>query len=205
MKIILTGPTGHIGSNVLKAALAHPAITSIVAFSRRQLPISFADPQNKLKVIIQSDFTSYSDETLEACAGAEACIWGMGVVNMEPVGRLLFVQLSGMFVEKDRRKKLWFMDEGRKIRGETEVALMKLQKERPETFVAYIAKPGAVTATNSLFPALLEPLARFINVNDLAAKLLDIAINGHSTQTLEVDVLRNEGKRLRKQSLMDKQ
>ena len=140
MKIILTGPTGHIGSNVLKAALAHPAITSIVAFSRRQLPISFADPQNKLKVIIQSDFTSYSDETLEACAGAEACIWGMGVGNMETSRTVIvdstlaaakafvdakvagegqkfrFVQLSGMFVEKDRRKKLWFMDEGRKIR-----------------------------------------------------------------------------------------
>lgn len=140
MKIILTGPTGHIGSNVLKAALAHPAITSIIAFSRRQLPTSFPDPHNKLTVIVQSDFTRYSDETLEACAGAEACIWGMGVANME-TGRTIivdstiaaakafvdakvagegkkfrFVHLSGMFVEKDQTKRLWFMNEGRKIR-----------------------------------------------------------------------------------------
>lgn len=140
MKIILTGPTGHIGSNVLKAALAHPAITSIIAFSRRQLPTSFPDPQNKLQLIIQSDFTTYSDETLKACAGAEACIWGMGVANME-TGRTIivdstiaaakafvdakvagegtkfrFVHLSGMFVEKDQKKRLWFMNEGRKIR-----------------------------------------------------------------------------------------
>ncbi|KAL8652906.1 MAG: hypothetical protein Q9226_004069 [Calogaya cf. arnoldii] len=229
MKIILTGPTGHIGSNVLRAAIAHPAITSIVAFSRRQLPTSFPDPRDKLNVIIQSDFTSYSDETLEACAGAEACIWGMGVGNMETSRSVIvdstlaaakafvdaklagegrkfrFVQLSGMFVEKDRKKKLWFLDEARKIRGETEVELMKMQKERSEALVVHVARPGGVTARDSLFPALLEPLARLINVDDLAAKMLDVAINGHSNQTLEVDVLRNEGKRLRKQSLMEKQ
>ncbi|KAL8828219.1 MAG: hypothetical protein Q9170_006698 [Blastenia crenularia] len=228
MKIILTGPTGHIGSNVLKAALLHPAITSIIAFSRRALPTSFPDPKNKLQVIIQSDFTSFSPETLEACAGVEACVWGMGVANMETdrrvivdsavaaakafmdpkvVGKgkkLTFVLLSGMFVEKDRTKKLWFLDEGRKIRGETELALMEMQKEHPDTLAVYIARPGGVTAPNSFFPTLLESLARFINVDDLAAKMLDIAINGHDTQTLEQDVLRNEGRRLRKQALMEK-
>lgn len=84
------------------------------------------------------------------------------------------------------------------IQGEAELELMKMQKEHPEAFVVYIARPGPVTATDSLFPAVLEPLARFINVDDLAAKLLDTAINGHDTQMLEQDVLRNEGKRLRK-------
>lgn len=91
------------------------------------------------------------------------------------------------------------------LQGETEVELMKMEKEHPEALVAYIARPGVVTATNSFFPALLEPLARFINVDDLAAKMLDTAINGHHTQTLEVDVLRGEGKRLRKQSRVDSQ
>ncbi|KAI4098501.1 MAG: hypothetical protein LQ339_006379 [Xanthoria mediterranea] len=229
MKILLTGPTGHIGSNVLQAALLHPAITSIIAFSRRQLPTPFPDPQNKLQLIIQSDFTHYSDDVLEVCAGAEACIWGMGVANMETRRSIIvdsaiaaarafvdakiagegnkfrFVHLSGTFVEKDQKKSLWFMNEGRKIRGETEVELMKMEKEHPEALVAYIARPGVVTATKSFFPALLEPLARFINVEDLAAKMLDTAINGHHTQTLEVDVLRDEGKRLRKQSRVDNQ
>lgn len=91
------------------------------------------------------------------------------------------------------------------LQGETEVELMKMEKEHPEALVAYIARPGVVTATKSFFPALLEPLARFINVEDLAAKMLDTAINGHHTQTLEVDVLRDEGKRLRKQSRVDNQ
>ncbi|KAL9633398.1 MAG: hypothetical protein Q9204_003418 [Flavoplaca sp. TL-2023a] len=227
MKIILTGPTGHIGSNVLKTALAHPDITSIIAFSRRALPYSPPDPENKLRVVVQTNFTEYSDETLKACAGAEACIWGMGVGNSEKSRsvivdstvaaakafidgklagegkKLRFVLLSGMFVEKDHEKKLWFMTEGRRIRGEAELELIRLQKEHPDALVVHIARPGVVTATNSLFPALLEPLARFINIDDLAAKMVDTAINGHTTQLLEQDVLRDDGKRLRKQALSD--
>ena len=140
MKIILTGPTGHIGSHVLEAALAHPGITSIVAFSRRQLPDPFPDPQNKLQVIIQSEFTHYTAETLNTCSGAVACVWGMGVANMETQRSVIvdstlgaarafigadlagkgnkfrFVHLSGMFVEKDQTKRLWFLNEARKIR-----------------------------------------------------------------------------------------
>ena len=89
------------------------------------------------------------------------------------------------------------------IQGEAELELMRLQKEHPDALVVHIARPGVVTATNSLFPALLEPLARFINIDDLAAKMVDTAINGHTTQLLEQDVLRDDGKRLRKQSLTD--
>ncbi|KAL8769249.1 MAG: hypothetical protein Q9209_004750 [Squamulea sp. 1 TL-2023] len=228
MKIILTGPTGFIGSHVLQSALSHPAITSIVAFSRRQ-PLSLPDSQNKLHIIIQSDFSKYSHETLEACAGAEACIWGMGVASTEANRRinfdstiaaarafvdakimgegrkLRFVYLSGIFTEKNQEKRLWFLDEARKIRGAVEVELMKMQNEREEALVVYIARPGAVLATNSFFPRLLEPLARVITVDDLAAKMLDTAINGHDTQTLEVDVLRDEGKRLKKKLLVGHQ
>ena len=74
---------------------------------------------------------------------------------------------------------------------------MNMQKKHEEAFIAYIARPGPVLPTNSFFPALFEPWAKLITIDDLAAKMLDTAINGHSTQTLEVQVLRDEGKRLR--------
>lgn len=74
---------------------------------------------------------------------------------------------------------------------------MELQKAHPERLEAYVVRPGGVLATNSLFPSLLEPLARAITVDDLAAKMLDIAITGHKTQILEVDALRGEGKVLK--------
>ncbi|KAI4099053.1 MAG: hypothetical protein L6R37_006158 [Teloschistes peruensis] len=229
MKIILTGATGFIGEHVLSFARIHPAITSILVLSRRNLPMMHP----KVKVVIQKDFLNYSDDILEACAGAEACIWGLGVarslspednrrINLdytlaaaETFARVLgskmegrkfrFVYLSGMMTERDQTKKsLWFMAEARLIRGEVENRLIELQRQLPEQLASYVARPGGVLATNSFFPSLLEPLARAITVDDLAAKMLDIAINGHRTQIVELDVLRDEGKTLKKQLLKGK-
>ncbi len=74
MKLILTGSTGFIGTEILTQCRQNPSITSLVALSRRKLPDSVSsDP--KLRTVIMDDFTSYSDEVLEACAGAEVCIW----------------------------------------------------------------------------------------------------------------------------------
>jgi nucleoside-diphosphate-sugar epimerase len=74
MKIILTGSTGFIGSEVLTQCLANPSITSIIALSRRKLPDSISsDP--KLKTVTLDDFTTYTDEVLQRCLGAEACVW----------------------------------------------------------------------------------------------------------------------------------
>jgi nucleoside-diphosphate-sugar epimerase len=74
MKIILTGSTGFIGSEILTQCLANPSITSIIALSRRKLPDSLSsDP--KLQTVILDDFATYNDEVLRECVGAEACIW----------------------------------------------------------------------------------------------------------------------------------
>lgn len=76
MKVILTGPTGFIGAEVLSQCIENPAITSIVALSRRELPSSAVSKSSpKLKVIIHEDYTSYPDNVLRELAGAEACIW----------------------------------------------------------------------------------------------------------------------------------
>lgn len=79
MKIILFGATGFIGSVVLEQLLNNPSVTSIIVFSRRQLPDS---PNNnpKLKVLLAEDFTSYSPAVLSECAGAGAAIWAIGTV-----------------------------------------------------------------------------------------------------------------------------
>ncbi|KAF4615627.1 hypothetical protein G7Y89_g15280 [Cudoniella acicularis] len=77
MKIILTGSTGVIGTEVLAQCIAHPAITSIIVLIRRPLPDSVPSSP-KLKVVIQKDFLSYPPSVLEEFVGAEACIWAQG-------------------------------------------------------------------------------------------------------------------------------
>jgi hypothetical protein len=81
MKLILTGCTGFIGSEVLSQCLRNPTIISVVALSRRILPDSVSnDP--KLQVVIMKDFNSYSDLVLKELAGANACIWYLFLLSL---------------------------------------------------------------------------------------------------------------------------
>lgn len=74
MKVILTGSTGFIGSEVLLQAIYNPKITQIVCLSRRALPEHITS-NPKVTVVIISDFTNYTPEILAQLEGAEACIW----------------------------------------------------------------------------------------------------------------------------------
>lgn len=80
MKLIVTGSTGFVGTEVIRQALLIPAITSIVALGRR--PIS--EPKNtgpnanptKVKSVILEDFGSeYPESVKKELSGADACIW----------------------------------------------------------------------------------------------------------------------------------
>ncbi|KAF7155660.1 hypothetical protein CNMCM5623_008202 [Aspergillus felis] len=78
MKVIIAGATGFVGQEILSQCLAHPSITSIVALSRRELPIT--DPKLHVHLMKDQDFLSYSDPQLSASLrGAGACIWTLGI------------------------------------------------------------------------------------------------------------------------------
>ncbi|CAG8903278.1 unnamed protein product [Penicillium egyptiacum] len=134
MKVILTGSTGFIGREVLSQCLAHPAITSIVALSRRDLPA-----HEKLKVALIEDFKTYPDSIRNEIRDAEACIWTLGKAHMpnNDIARRVsldytlaaakvfretcqkpfrFLYCSGAAAERDQNKPLWFMQEYRHIR-----------------------------------------------------------------------------------------
>jgi uncharacterized protein YbjT (DUF2867 family) len=74
MKVILLGSTGFIGKEVFNQCLQIPAITSLIALSRRDLPeAAAANP--KLTVIIIENLKLYPESVLEQLKGADACIW----------------------------------------------------------------------------------------------------------------------------------
>jgi hypothetical protein len=73
MRVILLGSTGYIGKEVLNQCLKNPAITSIVALSRRQLPELVHDP--RVTVVIIENFKIYHDSVLKQLKDADACIW----------------------------------------------------------------------------------------------------------------------------------
>jgi hypothetical protein len=77
MKVILTGSGGFNDRETLSQCLLYPSITSIVALSCRELPIS--DP--KLRTLLHDDFSSYPSSLMSELQEADACIDSMGTVS----------------------------------------------------------------------------------------------------------------------------
>jgi len=152
MKIILTGPTGMVGSEVLRQALLDEQITEITALSRKPLP---AAP--KLKTIILTDFMNYAGLE-EVFRTHDACMWCLGIsqnavneqeyititydytiaaaeamLKANPGITLLF--LSGEGAKTDEKSRYLF---GR-IKGRTEKALSDMPFKR-----LLIARPAGI-------------------------------------------------------------
>ncbi|KAH7364803.1 hypothetical protein BKA65DRAFT_447960 [Rhexocercosporidium sp. MPI-PUGE-AT-0058] len=220
MKIILTGTSGFIGTEILTQALSHPDITSIIALSRKPLPSQYTT-NRKLTVIIIEDFLSYTPEILKQLEGAEGCIWSIGAKSTSPqTTRLVtvdytvaamkalstlprrrerpfrFVFVSGFVVVRDQKASVWFFEEGRKVAGEAELNLISFA-ETNEGFESFIARPAFVLSKGNGVKNLVMSLLPSVGVDALAAVLLDTAINGGNMQTLENAELLRRGRELK--------
>jgi len=128
-----------------------------------------------------------------------------------------FVYLSGMFAEREKDKKLWFLADSRNIKveaarhgsgellltcpqGEAEVGILEIQKQC-SNFRVSIVRPGGVLGKGSLVPNFLMGRLLHIKLEELAAAMIDEAIidepvgNVEATRTLENDSLRARGRR----------
>jgi hypothetical protein len=76
MKIIVTGCTGLVGSEVVRAAIKHQYINHIYAVTRKPLDPEIAD-HPKVTQIIHEDFESWPDHLLRLFEheGVRGCIW----------------------------------------------------------------------------------------------------------------------------------
>ncbi|KAK2589961.1 hypothetical protein QQS21_012352, partial [Conoideocrella luteorostrata] len=79
--LIVAGSTGFVGTEVIRQAIHHPSITSVVGLARRATPPPEAgSPKaSKFKSVVCEDFSNYSDSVKEELRGADACIWLLAV------------------------------------------------------------------------------------------------------------------------------
>jgi hypothetical protein len=106
MKIILTGSTGFIGSEVLRQSLARPDITSIIVLSRRSLAPSPETNDPKLKVLVMNDFGTYSESDLKELGDADCCVWYV-ILYLQP--KSIFIHSSHLSSPACRLRLLPFI------------------------------------------------------------------------------------------------
>ncbi|KAL2065726.1 hypothetical protein VTL71DRAFT_3396 [Oculimacula yallundae] len=187
MKIILTGSTGMIGTEVLTQSINNSTLTEIIVLSRRPLPASHPTSP-KIKTILIEDFLSYPSSVLDQLSGAEACIWALGgipsrfpdlatarKVNIdfplaaakafaEKLARQLsakifrFVYVSGHAVDRDLSKQHRFFNDAIHIKGDIENKLVALEAEHPQSLAVYLPRPGSVIPPNNRLVTVLVKL-----------------------------------------------
>lgn len=88
MKLVVGGSTGFIGAEVVRQAIAHASITSVVALGRREAVLSpncdSSGAPPKYTSAICDDFGNYSSAVVDALKGADACIWSVCSGTVQP-------------------------------------------------------------------------------------------------------------------------
>ena len=219
MKLLITGPTGTAGSEVVRLALLDNDIESVTALTRRPLPLQHP----KLQTVIHQNFLDDSS-LVDLFQKQDACIWCLGIsqtqvskedyekitfdYTIEAATTLLkanpaagFVFLSGQGADSTEQSRTIFA----RVKGKAENALNRLPFSR-----LIVARPGGIKPAQinpntafmnklmvPLFP-LLELFApnMVISATDLARALLRVAKHGSDKQILENADLRKIAQQL---------
>jgi len=198
MKIIVTGATGMVGSEVIRQAIDDNDITEVIALVRKPLDFEHA----KVKTIIHKDFMDYS--SLNALmATSDACIWCLGISQTQVSKQeyevitydytiaaaqamlaanpaMTFVFLSGGGADTTEKSRTTFA----RIKGKTENELFrsgfrKVYSARPAAIIPVHKNPNMSFAQRILIAIigfLFPPWS--INTVQLANAMLKLAIQG---------------------------
>lgn len=211
MKIIVTGATGMVGSEVVRQALTDNDITKVTALVRR--PLTIQHP--KLDVIIHKDFLDYTS-LADVFKDTDACIWCLGVsqlqVNkeeyikithdytieaakamMKAIPSVSFLFVSGAGADNTEKSKTIFARE----KGRTENDLKKLSLKN-----LYIIRPGSIKPVNGYSNApfayrvgyavikILYPVVKILSPSfiikstEIAKAVLHISKKGNALQLI---------------------
>jgi uncharacterized protein YbjT (DUF2867 family) len=75
MKLIVSGATGFVATEVIRQALGRPEITSVVALARKPVQLPKGTESSKFKSLTIDDYEVYPEDVKQEFKGADACIW----------------------------------------------------------------------------------------------------------------------------------
>lgn len=105
------------------------------------------------------------------------------LASKAPEGKFRFVFCSGQMAEWDQDKKLYFMEDSRKIKGLAEKSLSNLADESPETLEVYYLEPsGFIDEKAGPVTKMVAPLYGGISEVQVGKALAKVALDGYKTR-----------------------
>ncbi|KAK0721794.1 hypothetical protein B0T26DRAFT_644331 [Lasiosphaeria miniovina] len=108
----------------------------------------------------------------------------------QPGGRQVFrfVYMNGIAAERDQTKRLWYLGEYRRIRGQVENELLALADANRDVLEAYMMRPGMVTGTAFSVVDLAYKLALpSVGIVELAKLTVETALHGNKEGHTTID------------------
>jgi nucleoside-diphosphate-sugar epimerase len=198
MRILLTGATGFVGSEVLNQLLHSSAVSQVTCLTRRPLTVA----SSKLDEILRSDFSRYDDSLARRLAQHSGCIWALGgkasdipaeyarVTHTFTVAcaraiascanvNFSFCYLSGMGADPTESTRVPWEKLTRHLKGRTERDLAEITQANPQ-FAVRSFRPGGILprGSNGLAKWILAGVS--IGVEQLARAMILEACRGDS-------------------------
>ncbi|KAK5635647.1 hypothetical protein RRF57_011359 [Xylaria bambusicola] len=200
MKLIIAGSTGFLATELIRQALVHPGVTSVIALGRREAS-SYA---KTLRIIPTTSNWKWQKPMLVSVSWEEVCKISRdyAVIAIETISQLRrdkpnskfrFVYVSGHTATRDPSKKPLILPDYSVMRGEAETLILKRAQESNGSIEACIAKPGLIddpkdprfwTRAAKNFGRMLFGIPK-VEVREIAATLIDQVVNGIEKDTLE--------------------
>ncbi|KAL2810319.1 hypothetical protein BJX63DRAFT_434367 [Aspergillus granulosus] len=109
--------------------------------------------------------------------------------STSPRNKFRFVYVSGAGVERDQGKRLFFLGNFRRLRGEVENVLLRHAEGNSDAFEPYILRPGLVPSTAGTLKDRLWSLAPSVKLDILVKAVIGITLNGYKQNTITNQML----------------
>lgn len=107
-----------------------------------------------------------------------------------PSGKIRFVFTSGMYAEQDLDRRLYFLNDSRKLKGEIENFLQETAEANPDRFETWAARPGLIIPRDApLSTKMTAWISPGITAEHLGKVMVKVGVEGWKDRVLEQDVM----------------
>ncbi|KAK5994283.1 hypothetical protein PT974_04755 [Cladobotryum mycophilum] len=220
MKVIITGATGLVGSSLLHDCISNSEITHIFALTRKPLSQELAAsqkltviihdefldyPPELLKQLVGAeaclwalggrrpqfpDAETFRKVSVDYTLTAAQAFIAYPAPHLPYGQKFRFVFCSGKNAEWDQTKRLTFMEETRKVKGQCEKGLCDLEDANKDLFEVFAVQPAVILPRDAgCMSKVIGKLYGGIPADILMRGMVRVALHDFPERLIETDKL----------------